>query len=166
MFWKRPSNETEIKVIEIREVRASIFIEAPPQKVWDCLSDISSYHKWVRWFRVIVPLEQPRLEKRGDYFDYETNILGIKFTGRVISLERIPPQRSAFALLSAYRAGGEYLFEPLLSGTRLHYTLWSEIPASHLGKTIDKVLLAKHTREQMQDHLNHLKAFIEGTPLP
>jgi uncharacterized membrane protein len=166
MFWTRKSQDTEVKVFEVREARATVFIEAPPQEVWDCVSDISSYDKWVRWFRVIVPEGQPRLEKRGDYFDYETTILGIKFTGRLVALERIAPQRSAYALLSTYRAGGEYLFEPILSGTRVHYTIWSEIPSSYMGKAIDQVLLAKNVQEQMQDHLNRLKAYVEGTALP
>ena len=84
----------------------------------------------------------------------------------MVALDRIAPQRSAYALLSAYRAGVEYLFEPMLSGTRVHYTIWSEIASSYMGKVIDQVLLANRVQEQMQEHLNRLKAFVEGTPLP
>lgn len=167
MFWKNQGlKENEIKTFEIRESRAAVFIEASPEKVWECISDVRNYDKWVKWFKTKVPDHIERIEKAGDYTDYETTILGIPFRGRTVTVERIPPQRSAFFLISAYRGGGEFLLKPEGRGTRVHYTLWTELPESYLGKAVDKVLLANQGLEKMNDHLNRLKAYVEEVPLP
>jgi uncharacterized membrane protein len=166
MFWKRKASQVEFREFTVREGRVNIFIESPPNAVWDCLADVANYDKWVRWFTATLPDGQDVLEKPGDYFNYETSILGIKFSGRMMSVERIPPQRSAFILLSPYRGGGEYLLEPMLSGTRVHYTIWSELPSSYMGKLVEQVLVAKKAKENMQDHLDRLKAYVEGLPAP
>ena len=166
MFWNKKHEEGETRIIEIREGKAEVFIDAAPEKVWDCISDVKNYDKWVKFFKAQLPNHLERIEKVGDYYLYETSILGVPLKGKVVIVERIPPQRSAFYLLSSYRGGGEYLLEPVADGTRVHYTIWSEIPASYLGKLVDRALLATRAQEQMQEHLNRLKAYVEGTQLP
>lgn len=163
MFWDNNDESVDTKIIEIRESSTTEYIEAPPGKVWDCISDIRNYDKWVTWYKVSPPEDLEKIEKPGDTVDYETTILGIPFKGKVVTVERIPPQRSAFFLLSAYRGGGEFLLEPLATGTRVHYTIWSELPSSYLGKVVEKTLLAHKVKENMQDHLSRMKAYIEGT---
>jgi len=162
MFWKRKTTEGDTKVVEMREGKAEIFIEAQPEVVWNCLSDIKNYPKWAVWFKAQLPDHLERLEKAGDYFEYETTILGVKFKGRMLAVERTPPLRSHFFLVSAYRGGGEYLLEPVAGGTRVHYTIWSEIPGSYLGKFVDRILLADRALKQMNDHLVRLKSYVEG----
>lgn len=166
MFWDTTPEDTETRVIEIREGRAEIYIEAPPEKVWDVISDVKNYGKWAKFFKAKLPEHLERVEKAGDFTYYESSFMGVPFKGKVVIVERIPPQRSAFYLLSAYRGGGEYLLEPVADGTRVHYTIWSEIPSSYLGKTIDHALLANQAQKQMREHLERLKAFVEGKPLP
>jgi len=164
MFWDRKSDDVEIRVFEVREGRVSVVIDAAPEAVWDHLSDLSRYGEWVRFFKATPPAGQERLEKAGDYFEYETTVLGVKFRGRMVAVERVAPQRSAFVLVAAYRSGGEYLLEPYGSGTRLHYTIWGEIPSSFMGKAVDRVVLAGQVRDRMQEHVNRLKAHVEGVP--
>lgn len=53
----------------------------------------------------------------------------------------------------------------MLSETRVHYTIWSELPSSYVGKVVDRVLLARQAHEKMQDHLNRLKTYVEGASL-
>jgi uncharacterized protein YndB with AHSA1/START domain len=166
MFWKKKPEEGDTQIIEIREGKAEIFIEAPPEKVWDVISDVRNYDKWVKFFKARLPDHLERIEKAGDYSYYETSILGIPIKGKTVTIERIAPQRSAFYLVSAYRGGGEFLLEPVAEGTRVHYTIWSEIPSTYLGKLVDRALLARRAQEKMQEHLNRLKAYVEGTPLP
>jgi len=166
MFGKKKLEKGETRIIEIREGKGEVFIDASPEKVWDCLSDVNNYDKWAKFFTNRLPDHLDRIEKAGDYSYYKTTIFGIPFKGKIVIVERIPPQRSAFYLLSAYRGGGEYLLEPMADGTRVHYTIWSEIPSSYLGKMVDRALLARRAQEQMQEHLNRLKAYVEGTPLP
>lgn len=166
MFSKKKSEKGETRIIEIREGKAEVYIEAKPEKVWDCISDVKNYDKWVKFFKARLPDHLERVEKAGDYSFYETSILGIPLKGKTVYVERIPPQRSAFYLVSAYRGGGEFLLEPVADGTRVHYTIWSEIPSSYLGKLVDRALLATRAQEQMQEHLDRLKAYVEGTPLP
>ena len=162
MFWKQKVMEGDTKVVEMREGTAEIYIEAQPEAVWNCLSDVKNYPKWVVWYKARLPDHLERLEKAGDYFEYETTVLGVKFKGRMLAVERIPPLRSHFFLVSAYRGGGEYLLEPVAGGTRVHYTIWSELPGSYLGKMVDRVLLADNALKQMNDHLVRLKSYVEG----
>jgi hypothetical protein len=166
MFWKKKPALNEPRFYEIREGKAEVFIEASPEQVWDCISDVKNYHKWAKFFKATLPDHLERIEKAGDYSFYETSILGIPFKGKTVSVERVPPLRSAFFLVSAYRAGGEYLLEPVANGTRVHYTIWSELPHSYLGKLIDRALLANRAQAHMQEHLERLKAYVEGKPLP
>lgn len=166
MFGKKKVDTTETRIIEIREGKAEVFIDAPPEKVWDCISDVKNYDKWAKFFKNTLPDHLDRIEKAGDYSYFETRILGVPLKGKVVIVERVPPQRSAFYLLSEYRGGGEFLLEPLADGTRVHYTVWSEIPSFYLGKVVDRALLAKRAHEQMREHLDRLKAYVEGTPLP
>ena len=166
MFGKKKLEKGETRIIEIREGKAEVFIDASPEKVWDCLSDVNNYAKWSKFFTNRLPDHLDRIEKAGDYSYYETRIFGIPFKGKIVIVERIPPQRSAFYLLSAYRGGGEFLLEPMAGGTRVHYTIWGEIPSSYLGKMVDRALLARRAQEQMQEHLDRLKAYVEGAPLP
>ena len=166
MFSKKKPEEGETRIIEFREGKAEVFIDATPEKVWDCISDVKNYDKWVKFFKARLPDHLERIEKAGDYSFYETSILGIPLKGKTVYVERIRPQRSAFYLLSAYRGGGEFLLEPVADGTRVHYTIWSEIPSSYLGKLVDRALLATRAQAQMQEHLDRLKAYVEGTPLP
>ena len=166
MFGKRKLADGETRIIEVREAKAELFIDASPQQVWDCISDVKNYGKWTQFFSNRLPEHLDKIEKAGDYSYYETTILGIHIKGKIVIVERIPPQRSAFFLLSEYRGGGEFLLEPIAEGTRVHYTLWSEVPHSYLGKLVDRALLAQRTQEQMQEHLNRLKAYVEGKPLP
>jgi uncharacterized membrane protein len=161
MFWNRRFEEDSTRVIEMREAVVDVFIEAPPEKVWECLSDVRQYDQWVTWFKARLPDHLSRIEKAGDYFDYETTILGVKFKGRMMAVERHAPVRSVFCLVSAYRGGGEYLLEPLTGGTRVRYTVWNEIPSSYLGKAIDRALLADTALRSMSDHLARLKAYVE-----
>jgi hypothetical protein len=123
---------------------------------------VRQYDRWVTWFRARLPDHLSRLEKAGDYFDYESTILGMKFTGRMVAVERCAPVRSAFCLVSAYRGGGEYLLEPLGAGTRVRYKIWNEVPSSYIGKVIDRELLADNALKNMNDHLARLKAYVEG----
>lgn len=162
MFWTRTKTEGETKIVEMREGRAEIFIEAPPEAVWECLSDIQSYPEWAVWFKATLPEHLDRLDKAGDYFHYETTVLGVRFTGLMMSVERIRPTRSVFCLVSPYRGGGEYLLDPVAGGTRVRYTIWSEIPESYLGKLVDRILLANSALKKMNDHLIRLKSRVEG----
>ena len=166
MFGKKKLSDGETRIIEVREGKAEVYIDAPPQKVWDCISDVKNYRKWTKFFTNRLPEHLDKIEKAGDYSYYETTILGIPIKGKIVIVERVPPQRSAFFLLSEYRGGGELLLEPIADGTRVHYTIWSEVPHSYLGKIVDRALLAKRSQEHMQEHLNRLKAYVEGKPLP
>jgi len=166
MFWNRKDDDVEIRLIEVREGRVSAVIDAPPETVWDCLADVASYHEWVRFFKATPAPGHERIKEAGDFFEYETTVLGVKFSGRMVSVERVSPQRSAFMLVAPYRSGGEYMLEPFGSGTRVHYTIWGEIPSSYMGKVVDRLLIARHVREGMQDHVDRLKARVEGSALP
>ena len=162
LFKGRANKDISIRISEIRETTMEEYINAPPQAVWDCISDVRNYHKWATLFKAFPPEGLERVEKPGDTVGYETAIMGIPFRGKIVTLERVPPVRSAFYLLSEYRGGGEYLLEPLNEGTRVHYRIWSEIPASYLGEVVDRVAIAGTARKRMGEHLTGLKKYVEG----
>jgi uncharacterized protein YndB with AHSA1/START domain len=162
MFWRQKVVEGETRIIEMREGRSSIFIESPPQIVWDCISDVKSYGQWVTWYAAKLAPHLERLEKPGDYFDFKTKlILGITLTGRSVVVDRSPPQRTSFCFIGPHRGGGEFVLQPVAGGTRVDYTVWGELPSSYLGKIVDRVLLANSIQDHMQDHLDRLKKHVE-----
>jgi len=83
MFWEKKSEEGDTRIIEIHEGKAEIFMEAPQEKVWDAISDVRNYDKWVKFFKARMPDHLERIEKAGDFSFYETSILGIPIKGRM-----------------------------------------------------------------------------------
>ena len=75
MFWKRKKTDadTKVRVIEMREATAEIFIEAEPKVVWRHHADIRNYNKWSKMYRIVDSVE--KLEKPGDWYDYELTVL-------------------------------------------------------------------------------------------
>jgi carbon monoxide dehydrogenase subunit G len=163
MFGRRKAVEGETRIVEMREGRSSVFIESTPQKVWDCISDVKNYGQWVVWYVPKLAPHLEKLEKPGDYFDFETKlILGIKLTGRSVVVDRSPPQRTSFCFIGPYRGGGEFVLQPVANGTRVDYTVWGELPSSYLGKIVDKILLANSIQDHMHEHLERLKKHVEN----
>ncbi len=165
MLGKKNLKKGETRIIEIREAKAEVFIDASLKKIWDCITDVNNRDRWVNFFTNRLPDHLDRIEKVGDYGYYEARILGIPFKGKIVIVEQIPLQRIVFYLLSEYRGSGEYLLESVDDGIQVHYTILSEIPSSYLGKMVDRSLLAQLLQEQMQEHLDRLKAYVEGAPL-
>jgi len=162
MFGTKKVEEGETRIIEMREGKSSVFIESTPQRVWDCISDVKNYDQWVTWYVAKLAPHLERLEKPGDFFDFETKlILGIKLTGRSVVVDRSPPQRTSFCFIGPYRGGGEFVLQPIANGTRVDYTVWGELPSSYLGKIVDKILLADSIQNHMNDHLERLKKHVE-----
>jgi hypothetical protein len=165
MFFKsKPKDNVRMRVLEFREAVAEVFIEAEPKIVWDHHSEVRNYNQWSKMFRIVDSV--PKLEKPGDWYDYELTILGIPIKGRMVSCYRVPYQKTEGCLISRLRGGGSWVYEPVHGGTRLIWTIWSEMPDSHLGRIVDKYLLAETTQKQMDLNLTRFKAFIEGKPLP
>ena len=166
MFFKfaRSGENTKVRILPFREATAEIFIEAEPKIVWDHHSDVRSYNKWSTMYRIVDSVE--KLEKPGDWYDYELTILGIPIKGRMVSCYRVLHQKTEGCLISRYRGGGSWVYEPMHGGTRLVWTIWSEMPDSYLGKIIDQAILAETTQKKMEVNLTRFKAYIEGKALP
>jgi uncharacterized membrane protein len=163
-WFKKGPSEIKTRLIEFREGVVETMIEAPPEVVWKHHGDVKKYNCWSRMYRITDSVE--RLEKPGDWYDYELTVLGIPVKGRMVSCYRVLHQRTEGALISQYRGGGSWKFEPLPGGTRLIWTIWSEMPRSYLGKAVDQLLIAETTQSMMQDNLARFKAYVEGKPPP
>lgn len=148
-----------MRVLEFREAVAEIFIEAEPKTVWDHHADVRSYNQWSTMYRITDSVA--KLEKPGDWYDYELTILGIPIKGRMVSCYRVPYQKTEGCLISRYRGGGSWVYEPMHGGTRLIWTIWSEMPDSYLGKVIDRYVLADTAQKKMEENLVRFKSFIE-----
>lgn len=166
MFWKRrrAGSDVKVRLIEFREAVAEVFVESEPQVVWEHLSDVKNYNKWSKMYRIVASVD--KLEKPGDWYDYELTVLGVPIKGRMVSCYRVPYQKTEGALVSRYRGGGSWVFEPVHGGTRVLWTLWSELPSSYLGKLVDQGVFAGIVQKMMELNLVRFKAHIEDKPLP
>jgi hypothetical protein len=165
MFWRRNLGPgSRVRLIEFRENAAEVFIEAEPRVVWEHMSDVKNYNRWSKMYRIVDSVD--KLDKLGDWYDYELTILGVPIKGRMVSCYRVPYQKTEGALISTHRGGGSWVYEPVHGGTRLIWTLWSELPSSYLGKALNQALFAETGLKLMETNLARLKAYVEGKPLP
>lgn len=117
-----PSNRSWVDLFLRREVRVETPIEATPERVWDLLTDLTSYASWNRFMpRVsgrMVPGGEVRAEVR-----FRRGFLGLplRFRARVLRCESCREVRWVGKLGSRWLFGGvhSFLLEPRGSGVLL-----------------------------------------------
>ncbi|UCD72287.1 MAG: SRPBCC family protein [Syntrophobacterales bacterium] len=143
-------------------IEAKIEIEAPVEKVFDYVANVAETH--VQFFRFVQKVEPTSTLKRGldSTFRYEAKSGGIKnwFENKVTNY--VENERMEWTSMAGMKNEGRWAFVPTEKGTEVTFLMDYELPASYLGKVLDKLFVERENRKDINESLQRLKAILEG----
>jgi len=125
------------------KIEAKIEIEAPVEKVFDYVADVAETH--AKFFRFVLKVEATSALKRGPdaTYKYDVKSGGIKtwFENKVTSY--VENELMEFKSIGGMKNEGRWAFAPTEKGTEVTFSMDYELPASYLGKMLDKLFVER-----------------------
>ena len=144
------------------EVRTSVDIDAPPERVFETAVDPCRLEDWVTTHRSLVDEPEGELGE-GTTFRQKLKVAGLSFkvTWRITKIDR--PRRVEW---EGEGPGGSsahvsYSMEPRDGGTRFDYVNVFELPGGKLAAKAAGLVGEEKGREEAERSLANLKALIE-----
>ena len=145
------------------EVRTSVEIEAPPERVFDAAVDPCRLDEWVTTHRSLVDEPEMPLDE-GTEFRQKLRVAGLSFKVRwkITRMER--PSRIEW---EGEGPGGSmarvcYSLEPIAGGTRFDYVNLFELPGGKLAAKAAGMIGEDKGREEAERSLANLKQLLES----
>jgi uncharacterized protein YndB with AHSA1/START domain len=142
-------------------VRTSIDIAAPPERVWEPVTDLERLGEWVSIHRNF-PEPPPAEVRQGTRFQQTVALAGTPFAVEWIAIEVDGPQRLAWEGTGPAGATARttYSLSAETGGTRFAYENEFELPAGGVGATANRVVSGFAEREA-DASLSRLKQLAE-----
>jgi len=98
----------------------------------------------------------------GAIYKYEVKSGGIKtwFENKVTNY--VENELMEFKSIGGMKNEGRWAFAPTAKGTEVTFSMDYELPASYLGKVLDKLFMERENRKDIGDSLKKLKEVLEG----
>ncbi len=142
-------------------IEAKVEVEAPVEKVFDFVADVPENHP--KFFRIIEKVEATSELKRGSgsTFRYEVKSAGVKnwFENKVTRY--VENEGMEWKSIAGMKNEGGWSFTPTKNGTEVTFFMDYELPASYLGKVLDKLFVERENRKDINESLERLKAILE-----
>ncbi len=144
-------------------VERSIEINAPPEKVFDLLTDLNRLEEWAT---IAGDAEQlpPAPLAEGATWKHNVKVAGVQLEGdwRVVAIDR--PRLVEY---EATRSGGGSLkmrqsVSPTDGGSRVELEVDYELPWGVLGQAVDKLVVERGNEREADQSLQNLKDILEG----
>lgn len=149
-------------IFDMARIEAKVEIRAPLEKVFDYVADVSDNHP--KFFHFVKKVEATSEVKRGSgsTFRYEVKSGGIKnwFENKVIKY--VENEVMEWKSIAGMKNEGRWAFAPTEKGTEVTFLMDYELPASYLGKVLDKLFVERQNRKDISESLQRLKAILEG----
>lgn len=143
-------------------IEAKIEIEAPVEKVFDYVANVAETHG--QFFYFVQKVEATSAVKRGldSTFRYDVKSAGIKswFENRVTTF--VENELMEWESIGGMKNEGRWTFMPTEKGTEVTFLMDYELPASYLGKVLDKLFVERENRKDISQSLEKLKQILEG----
>lgn len=139
-------------------IKKSITINAPPEKVWAYLDDPMSGPEWLPG---MIEVRNVAGKGIGRKFEWTYKMLGIRFNGKSTTTELIQNERAVVQSKSGIETTWVYLYEPHAGGTKLSFDIDYKIPMPVLGKLAEKLVLKTNEREA-ELALENIKTMMEA----
>jgi len=143
-------------------IEAKIEIEVPVEKVFDYVADVAENHG--KFFHFVKKVEATSTLKRGlnATYRYEAKSGGIKnwFENKVTNY--VENELMEWTSIAGMKNKGRWAFVPTEKGTEVTFLMDYELPASYLGKVLDKLFVERENRKDIKESLQSLKTILEG----
>ncbi len=143
-------------------IDAKIEVEAPVEKVFDFVAKVVDNHP--KFFRFVQKVEVTSEVKRGtgSTFRYEVKSAGIKNTFENQVTKYVENEMMEWESIAGMKNKGGWYFVPIEKGTEVTFVMDYELPASYLGKVLDKLFVEKENRKDVHASLQNLKSILES----
>jgi uncharacterized protein YndB with AHSA1/START domain len=144
------------------EVRATIDIDAPPEKVYDTALDASRLHDWVTIHRKVNKVDDGEPHE-GFQMDQTLCLRHANFKVHWTLTEADRPHRATWEGRGPGRsyARTSYVLRPHNGGTRFEYENEFKAPGGILGAAASRVIVGGVPEREANRSLSRLKALIE-----
>jgi uncharacterized protein YndB with AHSA1/START domain len=138
----------------------TITIAAPPEKVFDVISDTANIPEIWRNLSNVRNLKQ--IPNGGHSFQFDYSMAGIRIEGSSKDLEYIPPRRIVTQTTGGIISTLTWVFEPQRNGieTNLVLGIQYEVPVRLVGR-LAEIVVAKINETDIVYVLNYLKLKLE-----
>jgi carbon monoxide dehydrogenase subunit G len=145
------------------EVRESIEIDAPVQKVWDLVMDPNRLGEWVSTHQAVSNVPDGGLQE-GSTFEQRMKLAGKGFDVTWTVKECDAPNKAAWegAGPGGSTAHVVYALSESDGGTRFDYANGFELPGGALGRVAGRVAGDRAARSQARKTLARLKELLES----
>ncbi len=144
-------------------VERSIEIEAPPEKVFEVLTDLDRLQEWATIAGDAESLPAKPLTQ-GATWKHKVKVAGVELTGdwNVVAID--PPRLVQY---EATRNEGGWLkmrqrVTPADGGSRVELEVDYELPWGVLGQAVDKLVVERRNEREAEESLQNLKNILEG----
>ncbi len=136
-------------------------IEAPPERVWDVISDLPGQKRWMVDLRKIEFANNQR-EGEGTIVDVTSELFGLPLVKDRMRISRWqPPSRFDIEHVGAFTGIGEFILKPVAGGTLF---TWREVfkpPLGVLGELGFALVIGPHLRSVFRRSMANVKRLSE-----
>ena len=138
-------------------------INAPPERVWDVISDIPGQKRWMVDLR---SLSFTGIEREGEgaIVDVTSELFGLPLVKDRMRISRWePPTRFDVEHIGAFTGIGEFILKPVAGGTLF---TWREVfkpPLGVLGELGFALVIGPHLRTVFRRSMANVKRLSEGS---
>ncbi len=138
-----------------------IHINAPPQQVWDVISDLPGQKRWMVDLR---SLDFPNAQREGEgtVVDVTSELFGLPLVKDKMRISRWqPPTRFDVEHIGAFTGIGEFILTPVAGGTLF---TWREVfkpPLGVLGELGFALIVGPHLRSVFRRSMANVKRLAE-----
>jgi len=140
-------------------IKKSIIINAPLNKIFDYIANPEHSPEWVVNLTGIENIS-PKIPSIGQTWNWEYNMLGIKFRGRTIVTE-LSPQRYVRQTEGGIASTCAFTFKAENGGTRVDLEIEYIVPSSVFNKIADKEAIERINENAAEYALGNIKAILE-----
>lgn len=130
-------------------------IKAPVEKVYACCANVEGYTTFMESAKEIKMTGEKvahwKMEMMGRAMEFDTEMT-----------ENVENKKIAWKSAGDLTSTGSWSFEPTAEGTNVTYVMDYEMPGI-MGKIFDKLKVSKEVEKDMDNSLQKMKEFLEGT---
>jgi len=141
-------------------IERSIFISAPPEKVFDVGRHPEKFPEWLVGLSQASPVSGE--VGPGASFNWTYEMAGLKFEGRMTYVEFEPGRKLVLKGEGGIESTWTWTYQPQEGGTLVTCVVEYTVPGAALGKIADKLIVERTNTKNLEKSLQNLKARVEG----
>jgi uncharacterized protein YndB with AHSA1/START domain len=158
--WEELIHYRERRKETMSRIEKSIFINAPPEQIWDTATDPNHWADWYEGLKEVKSIVGDGSAGTTSEMTFDMSGMKLQFKHTVLEWDR--PRKWVGLTEGAIDSTSTWTYEPQEGGTLLKAVMDYTVPGSVLGKIADKLLIERRNAEDMEKTLENLKKLCES----